>query len=183
MNIQKHIAGLVLFIFIVSSSVYIYSLVAAPLRMIPPIPLYELPTRRVNSSPPIDYQPRLVSLDFINEMSYTTLTVKRESNTPAPAMLWVNTSFFVPESPDELWTSGPVELRAPFGGGGNQASLTVVSRFPWRNSAGVRRAGFYALVTVSTVSADDALRRSEQAEATIETAVPVLVQVEQQTGR
>jgi hypothetical protein len=180
---QKHIAGLALFIFIVISSVYILGIVAAPLRMIPPVPLGMPFVRNVVVSQPVSHRVQLVSLDFNTETSYTTLALKREGNNPAPDKLWVNTSFFVPEAPGKLWSSGPVEILEPFVNGGSEVSLTVVSRFPWSSSANALRAGYYALVTVSTVSADDALRRAEQTDADIKTAAPVLVQVERKPGR
>jgi hypothetical protein len=182
LNMQKHIAGLALFIFIVISSVYILGIVAAPLRMIPPVPLNAPSPPSVTVWLPVSYRVHLVSLDFNTQTSYTTLTLKREGNNPAPDKLWVNTTFFVPEWPGERWSNGAVEIREPFANGRNEATPTVVAGFPWRDDASVLRAGYYAIVTVSTVSADDAARRAEQTAADIKTAAPVLVQVERKPG-
>lgn len=185
MNIQKHIAGLALFIFIVSSSIYLYAFVAAPLRMIPPIPLVAPAARSVSTASPfVGHRAQLISLDFNTLTSYTTLTLRRESNAPAPGKLWVNTTFFVPESPGRRWLSGAAEISDPFANGGSEASLTIVGGFNGSVSSIVApRSGYYALITVSTVSALDAERRGEEAAANLKTAVPVLVQVEQPKGR
>ncbi|HEY0406393.1 MAG TPA: hypothetical protein VGC89_11745 [Pyrinomonadaceae bacterium] len=184
MNMQKHVFGFALFILIFSVSVYFVTIMAAPLQMIPPVPIYESPARSVPLSQPASYRVQLVSLDFITQTSYTTLTFKRDRNTAAPAKLWVSVSFFVPELPGKRWSSVPVEVIDPLSDDRDEATLTLVSGFYGRgNASAAPRSGYYALVAVSTVSGDDAASRAEEAAADIRTAAPVLVQVEQRLSR
>lgn len=183
MNIPKHVAGIVLFVFIFVVSVFVVGLLVAPLRMIPPVPFVAPSTRSVVVSQPVSYRVQLVSLDFINQTSYTTLMLTRERNSPAPDKFWVSTSFFVPDESDKRWPGGSVEISEPFANGGSAASLTVAVAFPSRLDARAPRAGYYALVAVSTVSGEDAERRAAAMEANIKDAVPVLVQVERRPVR
>lgn len=184
MNIPKHVAGMVLSVFIFVVSIFIVGILAAPLQMIPPVPFVAPSTRSVVVSQPVSYRVQLVSLDFINQTSYTTLMLTRERNSSAaPDKFWVSTSFFVPEQGDKRWSSGAVEISEPFANGGSAASLTVSTAFPQSLDARAPRAGYYAHVAVSTVSGEDADRRAAEMESTIKTAVPVLVQVERKPVR
>jgi hypothetical protein len=182
-NIPKHVAGIVLSVFVFVVSVFVVGILTAPLRLIPPVPFVAPSTRSVVVSQPVAYRVQLVSLDFINQTSYTTLMITRERNSPAPDKFWVSTSFFVPEQGDTRWPSGAVEISEPFANGGSVASLTVAVAFPSRLDARAPRAGYYALVAVSTVSGEDADRRAATMAADIETAVPVLVQYERKPVR
>jgi hypothetical protein len=182
MNIPKHVAGIALFILIVAVSVFIASIVAAPLQMIPPVQIKATRLPPVNASTPVNYKVQLVSLDFINRKSYTTLTLKRDAGSPAPDVLWVETSLFIPEHPYQSWWGQPIEIRQPFANG-DQVSLTVTADCEWCADASAPRAGYYARVGVSTTSAEDATCRAAQVKADIKTALPVLVQVERKPRR
>jgi hypothetical protein len=176
MNVPKHIAGLVLFIFIVSISVFIVGIVTAPLEMIPPFKetklscVYELS----EAAPPVGYKVQLVSLDFINRESYTTLTLKRDLSRPAPERIWVATSFYTLERPHESWTSGAVEIRLPFADS-DEVRLTLKSSCYWCSDASAPRAGYYARVQVSAESSD-AAAHDDQMDADHQTPISVLVQ-------
>ena len=116
MNIPQHAAGISLFIFIAVVSIFIVSLMAAPLEMIPPVALdartkVDKATDESAQVPHVRYRAQLVSLDFINRQSYTTLKLVRLPDGPVPDKLWVCTSFFVPEYPQKEWSSGPVEIK------------------------------------------------------------------------
>ena len=182
MNVPKHAAGIALFILIVSVSVFIAAIVAVPLQMIPPVPINASSHRNAAGSQPVSYKVQLVSVDFINRESYTTLRLKRERGAPAPDSLWVYTSFFVPEYPNKSWSGSPVELREPFAEG-DKVSLTVTAACPWCGDANAPRAGYYARVQVSTVSSEAAARRDQDFDPDIKTATPVLVQVERKPRR
>lgn len=183
MNVPKHVAGIALFIFIVSVSVFIAAIVAAPLQMIPPVPLGASSHRNAAESQSVSYHVQIVSVDFINRESYTSLSLKRERGAPAPDSLWVYTSFFVPEYPNKSWSGSPVELREPFSEGDEVSSITVTAACPWCGDANAPRAGYYARVRVSTVSSEAAARRDEDFDPDIKTAIPVLVQVERKPRR
>jgi hypothetical protein len=180
MNIPKHIAGLVLFIFIASISVFIVGIVTAPLEMIPPFKVAEVSPpshgQRV-AAPPVSYKVQLVSLDFISRQSYTTLTLKRDASRPAPKMVWVATSFYSLELPSQIWASAPIEIPAPFASG-DEVSLTVKAECPWCSDASTPRAGYYARVQVSTESSTAADR-----DANSQPAISVLVQAERKPRR
>jgi hypothetical protein len=185
MNIPKHVAGIALFVFIFGVSVLIAAIVAAPLQIIPPVPLNApsppSPTKLV--SQPVSYKVQLVSLDFINREIYTTVTLKRERGTPAPEKLWVYTSFFVPEYPQKSWATAPVEVLEPFAGA-DEVTLTVTGDCPWCGDSSAPRAGYFARVNVSTASSADVVRSAEeQMDADIKTATQVLVQVERKGRR
>lgn len=181
MNTPKHIAGIALFILIVGVSALIASIVAAPLQIIPPIPIHAPQTLNEQVSH-VNYKVQLVSLDFINRESYTTLRLKRQTDGPAPEKLWLYSSFFVPESPRKQWSSTPVEIVRPFAEG-DEVSLTIAGACPMCEEANAPRAGYYARVVVSTVPSESDCRLGERAVADIKTAIPVLVQVEQNTRR
>jgi hypothetical protein len=177
MNIPKHVAGIALFIFIAAVSIFIVGIVTAPLQMIPPVSVAS-PAQDGIDSPDIGYSAQLVSLDFINRKIYTTLTLRRDANEPAPDRLWVNTSVFIPGSPYQSRWGNSVEVRRPFADGDN-VRLTVTADCQWCADPSMPRAGYYARVGISTVSANDALYRAAQVEPDIKTTIPVLVQVEQ----
>jgi hypothetical protein len=181
MNIPKHAAGILLFIFIAVISIWIVSIVAAPLEIIPTVALHEpkaayKPAEASEQVSQISYRVQLVSLDFINRESYTTLKLKRQPDGPAPGKLWVCTSFFVPEYPQKEWSSALVEINEPFAGG-DEVSLTVTGACPSCADASAPRAGYYARVSLSTVQGDSACGPGERAQTDIKTAIPVLVQV------
>lgn len=178
MNITKHAAGIALFTFIVGVSVFINSILNAPTLTIPSVPLSAQPLRSVAVSEPVSYEVQLVSLDFINQQSYTRLKLKRETNDAWPRKLWVYTSFFLPASPHKSWWTEPVEVSV-HPTSGDEMSLTVASDCSWcAGSNFAPRSGYYALVSVSAVSAEAAILNNQQMNTDIETAIPVLVQVE-----
>jgi hypothetical protein len=186
MNVPKHVAGLALFILIVSVSVFINKLLAAPsvTMHIPPVPLgaplNDSPFRTVRISQPFSYNVRLVSLDFINRRSYTTLTLKRETKDPWPDELWVDTSFFIPSNPAKSWSGAPVRINVPRASG-DEISLTAIGDCPRCQTDSAPRSGYYARVSVSSVSAEAATVSNDEMNRDIETATPVLVQVDRKT--
>lgn len=186
MNVPKHVAGIALFTLIFSVSIFIAGLLSEPAMTmrIPPLPLGAplngSPFRTVTVSQPISYKVQLVSLDFINHQSFTTLTLKRETDDPWPDKLWVYTSFFIPSAPRKNWSSDPVEINVP-SASGNEMSLTVAIECPWTKTDYAPRSGYYARVSVSTVSSEAAIYSDEQMDRDIKTATPVLVQVDRKT--
>jgi hypothetical protein len=180
MNIPKHIAGLALFILIVGASIFIANIMAAPVLTIPPVPLLDAsPSRDTTELSPFRYGARLVSLDFINRQSYTTAKLKRHANLPAPERLWVYTLFFIPEYPQIRWTSGPVEVLRPFEDS-DEATITVSGECALCGDSRAPRSGYYARVYVSTSPSEWYLWRDAKIDTDIASAIPVLVQVEQQ---
>jgi hypothetical protein len=183
MNIRKHVAGITLFIFIVAASIFIVGIMTAPALTIPPVPIHDAPaSRNTIDSPPFRYMTQLVSLDFINQQSYTTLKLKRHVDEPAPERLWVYTLFFVPERPQISWSSGPVEVLRPFKDN-DEATITVTGECTLCGNSRAPRNGYYARVYVSTIRREwDAPSgaKIDKIGTDITTAIPVLVQVEQQ---
>lgn len=178
MNIPKHVAGVVLFILIVGASVFISGIMAAQVLTIPPVPLLDkTPARTTTGSPPFRYRAQLVSMDFINQQSYTTLKLERHSDWPAPERLWVYTLFFVPEYPHISWSSGPVEVLRPFRDG-DEATITVGGKCALCDDSRAPRSGYYARVYVSTTRNDYDSLRGGKIDTDITTAIPVLVQVD-----
>lgn len=183
MNTPKHVAGVALFIFIVSASIFINGMMTAPVLTIPPVPLLDTtPTRTTTGSPPFRYQAQLVSIDFINRQSYTTLKLKRHSGWPTPERLWVYTLFFVPEYPHMSWSSGPVEVIRPFRDS-DEATITVAGECPLCDDSRAPRSGYYARVYATTNPNYYDSLRAGKIDTDITTAIPVLVQVEQQQQR
>lgn len=183
MNLQKHVAGLALFLIILGSAVFINAYLTAPIGKVPPVPVVApLPQPAIRSPQPLRYQVRMVSLDFINGKSYTTLALKREAGQPVPEKLWVTTVFFAPDyASGGGWTS-KAELRRPFARG-DQIEITATGECDWCEYSDMPRAGYYARVYVSTEYADNFYPPPAQLDRDITTAVPVVVQVEQKTGR
>lgn len=184
MNSPKHVAGIVLFIFIVSISVFIVDIVNVPLETIPPLNAKKASEPRdLKSLPvqPVDYKVQLVSLDFINRESYTTLTLKRATTRPAPARIWVGTSFYTLERPLESWSNVPAEIRSPFATG-DEVTLTLKSACPLCSDASAPRAGYYARVRVSIESSAAAYEHQTET-VNEQPPISVLVQAEQKPRR
>lgn len=182
MNIPKHVAGIALFTLIFSVSVFIAGLLTEPAMTmrIPPVPIDAPLYRSPAAFQLVDYKVRLVSLDFINQKSYTTLTLKRDADGPAPERIWVYTYFSTPVvSLHRAWPSAPVEILEPFADG-DEVSLTAAAACQWCTDPGVPRSDFYANVGVSTVSGEDA-KRLAQMRTDIEMLTSVLVQVDQKS--
>lgn len=182
MNIPKHVAGIALFTLIFSVSVFIANLLTEPAMTmrIPPVPIDAPPYNSRAAFQFVDYKVRLVSLDLINRKSYTTLTLKRDADGPAPERIWVYTYFFIPRvSLHRTWTSVPVEIREPFADG-DEVSLTVAGACRWCVDLTGPTSEFYANVGVSTLSGEDA-QRIAQMKTDIKEASPVLVQFDQKS--
>ena len=180
MNVPKHVAGIALFTLIVGVSVFIAGLLTEPAMTmrIPPVPIDAPLDSSSGAFQSIDYKVQFVSLDFINRKSYTTLSIKRRAEDFRPARLWVYTSFFTAESPRKIWLSAPVEIKDPFVSG-DEVSLTVPFLLPEASRYLYSlRATYYARVGVSAVSSEAAIYSAEQMGSDIETAIPVLVQVD-----
>jgi hypothetical protein len=180
-NVNKHVAGSVLFILIVSLSIFIASTLTAPLLTIPPLPLTAQPSVVKTTAELVSYHVPLVSLDFINRQSYTTLQLKRKDNQPAPRKLWVYTLFYATDYSRKSWSSGALEIGAPFAAG-DETTLTATGDCAWCGNADAPRDGYYASVGVSTLSGEDAAGRALEA-AQNSLPLQVLVQVERKQRR
>lgn len=123
----------------------------------------------------ISYQVKLVSLDFERRKSYTTLTLRKEADTPAPEKLWLQTYLFVLLDPQAGWASDPVEFDQPFKSG-NTVTLTITAACHWCDQSSTPLDGYYARINLSTRSASDASRPRERIHDDLRTAIPVLVQ-------
>lgn len=123
----------------------------------------------------ISHEVKLVSLDFETRKSYTTLTLKRVVESPAPEKLWVRTYFFVPGEAQPSWSSETFEFDQPFKND-NTVTLTAASSCPWCGQSSAPRDGYYARVCISTQSANDVMRSRQQNADDLKTAIPVLVQ-------
>lgn len=178
MRLNKHIYGFVVFVIILTSIACIYEYFHWPVS--------GKAARAVSvtyEAQPVDYDVRLVSLDFINGKSYTTLALRLRPGQPAPEKLLVKTHFYLPGRADNpAWTS-TVGLRlvreraedAPF-------EVTVESDCDWCASSDAPRAGYFADVYVLAQYEGKSLPGSSF-DTPVEAAVPVVVQVERKQRR
>jgi hypothetical protein len=179
MNVRKHLAGLAIFFVILSSSIFINAFLAIPPTPPPLVAVNATPLQFMPSeTQPINYRPRLVSLDFIKRQTYTTLIIKRDADQSAPRSLWVTTSFFAPDdAPGRVWTS-TVEIRRPFFKS-DQTEITATAPCDFcQYYSDAPRAGYFARVYVSTDRPDDSVLSTTQFDRKIADATPVLVQAE-----
>lgn len=183
----KHFARIVVFTLAFAGAVVltgIYKMSRRPSRPSPPIAALEAdaPVGRpfgpnvTLASPPVPHKAKLITLDKSRKESYTTLELAPLRS--APQRLWVWACFFVPSASagaGRCWSSEPVEVLRPFDNGG-PAMLTVKAPCAWCGEAGVPENGFFAIVRVSTVSAEDARATEDALNFDIATATPVVVQ-------
>jgi len=176
MRLNKHIYGFVVFVTILTSiaSAYEYFRWTAPSRVV----------ARAESvtyeAPAVDYDVRLVSLDFISGKSYTTLTLKLGPGQPVPEKLLVKTRFYVPGGAEnQEWTS-LVGISRP-SAAGDRVEVTVATDCDWCDRPGTPKAGYFADVYVMALYEGKTLPGSF--DAPVEAAVPVVVQAERKPRR
>jgi hypothetical protein len=173
MNVRKHLAGLALFSVILGSAIFINHFLNVPNVAIPSAPL-QLPfSVTKETSQPIGYEVKQVSLDFINKKSYTVLTLKRQAGQPVPEKLWVTTFFFSPDYPGGIWTSKAGILR-PFAQS-DETDFIATAFCGLSLHSDTPRAGYFARVSVSTEDADNSYPPDAQFSRDIRTAFPVVV--------
>ncbi|HWT01958.1 MAG TPA: hypothetical protein VN256_17045 [Pyrinomonadaceae bacterium] len=192
MRPQKHWQGFIVFTAVLGLTVLIYDYLNWPPWKVhrtkapvsAPAPVADEPHSKLSEVPRVSHTVRLVSLDFINGKSYTTLTLQRETGRPAPERLWVTTVFLTPESaPGRSWTT-TTEIRRPFGTGNRagRTEITAEASCSWCAASGTPAAGYFARVYVWTEDGAH-LPPPEAFAADITTAVPVVVQAERETRR
>ena len=177
MNLRKHLVGIALFLVIFGSTVLIFNLVTGAidegLNLIQTQPASEVQ---------LSYQVPYVSLDFINQQSYTNLTLDRKIGRYRGETLWVRTYFFAPDYDRRVWASEAVEVRIP-----SDATdrMEIMSTAPceWCSDRSAPRSGYFARVIVSHRSASDTYLLDSEINRGITTATPVVVQVERKLGR
>jgi hypothetical protein len=175
MRSEKHVHGFVVFVTILTGIIFVYEYFRGP-----------FPSRdaRAESAtyaePAVDYDVRLVSLDFINGKSYTTLSLKLRPGRDAPEKLLVNTYFYVPgETGERGWTS-LTEIQSPFAEG-RRVEVVATATCDWCARQGTPKAGYFADVYVSTRYGGGNL--PETFGPPVVAAVPVVVQAERERRR
>lgn len=162
MRLQKHLQGFVVFLTVLISIICIYEYLYGPLgygpflrapRVKEPVSVTEpmpsdAPAVDYEAQQPLDYDVRLVSLDFINGKSYTTLTLKLRPGQPAPEKLLVKTRFYVPGGAENQSWESTVGITRPTAEGG-RVEVTAVSACYWCARSDAPKAGYFADVYVS----------------------------------
>ena len=174
MNARKHVAGFALFSLILGSAILINHFLTIPDATIPPVPSHIAIPVRDKQRQPVTYRVRQVSLDYINQNSYTELSLFRRPDEPAPETIWVMTTYFSPDSTRaEDWTT-ITEIRQPFARGNGEVFVATAhwELPPPRNTPG---AGYFARVYVSSESQDNFYPPDYQPGNDIANAVPVVV--------
>jgi hypothetical protein len=185
MNIRKHLAGFALFSVILGSAIFINHFLAAPTASIAVVPLNApaLPVAKTAEPVSINYETRLVSLDFINKKSYTVLSFKREGGQSAPEKLWVITYFFSPARPTGKILTSTAEILKPFARG-DKLEYVATSSCEWCETASFpREAGYFARVYVLADDPDTSYPPDIDFDADITTAVPVVIQAGRKIAR
>ena len=150
MNARKHLAGFVVFSFILGSAILINYFLAIPDAVIPPVLGAE--DNRVTikkHQTPITFRARQVSLDYNSGKSYTELNLFRPLDQPAPDKVWVTTSFYSPDSTRaERWVIIS-EFRQPFDRGNGEV-FVATERWNLPPLPGKPGAGYFAEIDVSS---------------------------------
>ena len=191
MRLEKHLQGFAVFITIFISTAFIHEYLSRapfgkgrPVRETVTAPAPDEPTSVTYGVTPVSHTVRLVSLDFINGQSYTTLALQREAGRPAPERLWVTTVFVSPEfAPGRSWTT-TTEIRRPFGAGNlaGRTEITAAASCSWCARSGAPAPGYFARVYVWAEDGPHLLP-PEAFDADIRTAVPVVVQARREARR
>ncbi|HEX8844116.1 MAG TPA: hypothetical protein VF791_05705 [Pyrinomonadaceae bacterium] len=188
MNLRKHLAGFAIFSIILGSTIFIYHFLIGPNVIVPRIqineqlpPLSRFPKEK---QPSVGYKVRLVSLDFINQQSYTVLSLRRQPGQPLVEKLWITTVFFTPNRPSGKILKSVAEIRNPFA---NTDKLEYVAASPcdWCSSLGVAKDGYFARVYVSSDYSDSSYPPDVESDfdSDITTATQVVVQAERKIAR
>lgn len=188
MRLPRHVAGLILFFVILDGAAFINYYFSQPFREAHRVKVTatvpEVLPDAADHAPPVSHTVRLVSLDFINGKSYTTLTLQRDTSRPEPERVWVTTAFVSPEHyPGRSWMT-TAEIRRPFGDGNRagRTEITAESSCSWCARSGPPAPGYFARVYVWTEDGAH-VPPPEAFDADITTAVPVVVQADRRAGR
>jgi hypothetical protein len=150
MNARKHIAGFVIFSFILGSAILISNFLTIPDAVIPPVLSAEAPRMTIKrQQTPVTFRVRQVSLDYNSGKSYTELNLFRPLDQPAPDRVWVTTTFFSPDSTRAEDWSIITEIQRPFDNGNGEI---YVAADHWELPPLMSRpgAGYFARVDVSS---------------------------------
>ncbi len=190
MRRQKQLYGFIVFMSILTSVVFIYDYINWPPwkshRAKAPVSAPELPANPPSEAAdellPVNYDVRLVSLDFINGKSYTTLALKLPPGQPAPDKLLVKTRFYLPGRADNPAWTGVVGITRQSEWSGDPVEVTVTSTCDWCARPDTPKAGYFADVYVSAQYEGKDYPPSSYV-TPVETAVPVVVQAERKARR
>ncbi len=176
MRLEKHIHGFVVFVIILTGIISVYEYFKGP---------FPSKAARAESvtyeAQPLDYDVRLVSLDFINGQTYTTLSLKLRPGQPAPEKILVKTRFYVPGGAEnQEWTS-LVGISRP-SATGDRVEVTATSTCYWCDRPGTPKAGYFADVYVSA-QYEGKTYPLDSFDIPFEAMVPVVVQAERKTRR
>jgi hypothetical protein len=149
MRFRKHLLGFVVFLAVFSSIICVYEYLYGPLGFGPfLVERRAEPPATVAEPSAAEYDVRLVSLDFINGQTYTTLVLKLRPGQPAPEKLLVSTRFYVPGGgEDQSWTTTAGVTRPRAAGG--RVEVTIASECYWCDRPDAPRDGYFADVYVS----------------------------------
>jgi hypothetical protein len=174
MNVRKHLAGLAIFSIILGSAIFINHFLTSPNVTIPSAPSRQPFSDMKKGPQPIAYHVEQVSLDFLNNKSYTQLMLERQPGQPAPEKLWVTTYYFSPESARGRGWTTTTEISQPFAQR-DKIELITASSCDLYSSSATPVAGYFARVYVSTKYADESYPPDAQFNRDITTATPVVV--------
>jgi hypothetical protein len=174
MNVRKHLAGLAIFSVILGSAIFINHFLTIPNVMIPSAPSRQPFSDMKKGPQPIAYHVEQVSLDFLNNKSYTQLMLERQPGQPAPEKLWVTTYYFSPEAARGRGWTTTTEISQPFAQR-DKIELITASSCDLYSSSATPVAGYFARVYVSTKYADESYPPDAQFNRDITTATPVVV--------
>lgn len=174
MNVRKHLAGLAIFSVILGSAIFINHFLTGPGITIPSAPLRQPFSDMEKGPQPIAYHVEQVSLDFLNNKSYTQLTLERQPGQPAPEKLWVTTYYFSPESAHGRGWTTTTEIPQPFAQR-DKIELITASSCDLYSSSATPVGGYFARVYVSTKYTDESYLPDAQFNRDITTATPVVV--------
>ena len=177
MRFQKHLQGFVVFVTILTCVIAVYEYINWPFGKVPRAEAPASVLEPLNDElPPLAYDVRLVSLDFINGKSYTTLVIKLQPGQPAPERLLVKTRFYVPGGEENQGWMSEVGITRPSAVGG-RVEVTATSACDWCARPDTPRSGYFADVYVSAQYEGKTYPPSSFV-TPVEAAVPVVVQAE-----
>jgi hypothetical protein len=174
MNARKHLAGFAVFSLILGSAILINHFLTIPYATIAPVLYPETARVTVREQQPVTYRVRQVSLDYVNQKSYTELSLFRQLGQPAPETIWVTTTYFSPDSTRaEDWTT-VTEIRQPFARG-NWGIFVATAEWELPPAVETPGAGYFARVYVSSESQGNFYPPDYQSKSDLAQAVPVVV--------
>ncbi len=156
-----------------------FALLVARVLLAPPLVEVEvqpLAPRPVAATAPasVDYKVQVVAFERDGGRLDTRLSVARVPGRPAPASIWVWTYFFAPQSA-LVWTTTPVEVRAPFAQGDRATLVVSAPCSTCRPVDMTKDTNYYARVFVSTEPLPADYERNTRFDLSIKSATPVVV--------